>query len=161
SPFISVSQCACLFNAPYFDATDPENRNNRQLTGSVTSFWNFHGRHETKAGFEWFRSQRMGGNSQSSTSYVFNSDCATDANGLPLLDADGRAIPLFVAGLSSIDFFPATRGGTMNIDNNSAFVQDHWAINGHWSADLGARFEHVKALSTPSDIQSIDSNRIV
>ncbi|HMF92753.1 MAG TPA: TonB-dependent receptor [Vicinamibacterales bacterium] len=161
SPFLSVTQCSCLYNAPYFDATDPEHRNNRQLTGSVTDYWAFHGRHETKAGGEWFRSQRTGGNSQSSTSYVFNADFAADANGTPLLDASGRAIPVFVSGLSSVDFFPATRGGTMNIDNSSAFVQDHWAINDHWSADLGARFEHVKALSNPGDIVSINSNRIV
>jgi hypothetical protein len=161
SPFISVTQCACLFNAPYFDATDPEHRNNRQLTANVTNQWTLRGRHETKSGFEWFRSQRQGGNSQSSTSYVFNADFATDASGVPILDATGRAVPLFVPGLSSVDFFPATRGGTMNIDNTSAFVQDHWTIGDHWSADLGARFEHVKALSTPGDIQSIDSNRIV
>jgi TonB-dependent receptor-like protein len=161
SPFISVTQCACLFNAPYFDATDPEHRNNRQVTGSVSRDWTLRGRHETKAGFEWFRSQRTGGNSQSATSYVFNSDFATDANGVPVLDATGRAVPTFVSGLSSVDFFPATRGGTMNIDNNSAFAQDHWTINAHWSADLGARFEHVKALSTPGDVVSINSNRIV
>ena len=73
SPFIALS-CACLYNAPYFDATDPENRNNRQISGNVTSFWNGAGRHETKVGYEFFRSQRTGGNSQSSTSYVFNAD---------------------------------------------------------------------------------------
>ena len=73
SPFFAFS-CACIYNAPYFDASDPENRNNRQLTGSVTNFWNLGGRHESKGGYEWFRSQRTGGNSQSSTSYVFNSD---------------------------------------------------------------------------------------
>ena len=38
----------------------------------------------------------------------------------------------------------------MNIDNNSLYVQDHWTINSRWSADLGARFEHVKAVSTPA-----------
>jgi len=65
------------------------------------------------------------------------------------------------AGLSSIDFFPAVRGGTMNIDNNSFYVQDHWTINARWSADLGARFEHVKVLSNPGNIQSVSSNRIV
>ena len=75
SPFCR-HQLSCLYNAPYFDATDPEQRNNRQLTGSVTNFWNGGGRHETKAGYEWFRSQRTGGNSQSSTPYVFNSDFA-------------------------------------------------------------------------------------
>ena len=70
----STASCSCIYNAPYFDATDPEQRNNRQLTGSVTNFWNWRGRHETKGGYEWFRSQRTGGNSQSSTSYVFDAD---------------------------------------------------------------------------------------
>jgi len=50
SPFIALN-CACLYNAPYFDATDPENRNNKQLTGSVTKYWNMGGRHETKGGY--------------------------------------------------------------------------------------------------------------
>ena len=161
SPFLSAQQCQCLYNGPYFDATDPEHRNNRQLTGSVTNYWNLAGRHETKGGYEWFRSQRTGGNSQSSTSYVFNSDFVTDAAGLPVLDSTGRAIPMFVPGISSVDFFPATRGGVTNIDNNSAYVQDHWTINGRWSADLGARYEHVKAVSNPGTVLSIDSNRIV
>ena len=40
----------------------------------------------------------------------------------------------------------------MNIDNNSLYVQDHWTINSRWSADLGARYEHVKVVSTPGDI---------
>jgi hypothetical protein len=161
SPFLSVQQCQCLYNAPYFDATDPEHRNNRQLTGSVTDYWNLGGRHETKGGYEWFRSQRTGGNSQSATSYVFNSDFATDANGAPLVDATGRVIPSFVPGVSSIDFFPATRGGTTNIDNNSLYLQDHWTVNSRWSADIGARYEHVKVLSNPGGIISVNNNRIV
>jgi hypothetical protein len=161
SPILSVTQCVCLFNAPYFDATDPEHRNNRQITGSATKFWDLAGRHDTKGGYEWFRSQRQGGNSQSSTSYVFSDDFLMDASGAPMLDASGRLIPMFVPGISSVDFYPAARGGTMNIDNNSLYVQDHWAINSHLSADVGARYEHVKVLSTPGAILSVDSNRIV
>jgi hypothetical protein len=160
SPFFSVQQCQCIYNAPYFDATDPEERNNRQLTGSVANVWNRAGRHETKAGYEWFRSQRRGGNSQSSTSYVFSADFLTGPDGLPVLQA-GRLVPVFAPGFSSVDFIPAVRGGTMNIDNHSAYVRDHWIINDRWSADLGARFEHVGVLSTPGDILSVDSNRIV
>ena len=134
SPFLSVQQCQCLYNAPYFDATDPEHRNNRQLTGSATDYWDLAGRHETKGGYEWFRSQRTGGNSQSSTSYVFNADFVTDANGAPVLDSTGRAIPTFVPGITSVDYFPATRGGTMNIDNNSLYLQDHWTIGSDTTA---------------------------
>jgi hypothetical protein len=161
SPFLSAQQCQCLYNAPYFDATDPEERNNRQLTGSITKYWSMGGRHETKTGYEWFRSQRKGGNSQSSTSYVFNADFLTDANGAPALDSTGRLVPTFLPGITSVDFYPATRGGTMNIDNNSVYVQDHWTINGRWSAEVGARHEHVKVLSTPGEVLSVASNRLV
>ena len=160
SPFISATQCACLYNAPYFDATDPENRNNKQLTGSVTKYWKLRGRHETKSGYEWFRSQRTGGNSQSSTSYVFSSDFATNAAGAPVLDSTGRPIPMFVPGTSYLDYYPAVRGAVLNVDNHSLYGQDHWTISDRLSADLGARYEHVKAASTGAII-SVDTARIV
>jgi hypothetical protein len=147
SPFISLT-CACLYNAPYFDATDPENRNNQQITGNVTSFWTRAGRHETKVGYEFFRSQRTGGNSQSSTGYVFNADFVLQ-NGLP--------VPHFVPGETYVENYIATRGATMNINNNSAFIQDSWTINNRLSAQLGLRFEQVKVEST-GDIVSINTS---
>lgn len=147
SPFIALS-CACLYNAPYFDATDPENRNNRQISANATTFWNGGGRHDTKFGYEWFRSQRTGGNSQSSTSYVFNADFEL-VGGLP--------VPHFVPGETYLENYIATRGATMNINNNSAFVQDKWAINDRLSADLGVRFEQVKVVST-GNILSVNTN---
>jgi hypothetical protein len=151
SPFLNTANTQ-LYNAPYFDASDPENRNNQQITGSMTSYWAMAGRHETKGGYEWFQSQRTGGNSQSPTDYVFSSDYQLDANGNPF--------PVFVPGVSFIDYYPAIKGAALNVDNNSLYVQDHWAISGRWSADLGARFEHVTAVST-GGLVSIDSNRIV
>ena len=160
SPILSVDQCACVYNAPYFDTSDPENRNNRQVTGSVTNFWDLKGRHETKAGYEWFRSQRTGGNSQSATEYVFSSDFLANAAGAPVLDSTGRPIPVFTPGVSFLDYYPAIKGAVLNVDNNSAYVQDHWTISSNWSADLGARYEHVKAAST-GNIISVDNNRIV
>jgi outer membrane receptor protein involved in Fe transport len=151
SPFIALS-CACLYNAPYFDATDPENRNNRQIGGNVTSFWNGAGRHETKIGYEFFRSQRTGGNSQSSTSYVFNADFDL-VGGLP--------VPHFVPGETYVENYIATRGATMNINNQSAFIQDRWAISDRLSANLGLRFEQVKVESTGEIISVNTSPRIV
>jgi hypothetical protein len=159
SPFITQST-GLFYNAPYFDTADQESRNNRQLTGSVTSLLEKAGRHEIKTGYEYFRSQRTGGNSQSSTSYVFNSDYLAAANGTPIFDAEGRFIPMFIPGVSSVDYYPATRGAVLDINNHSIYVQDHWRIGAHWSADLGARFEHVTAVST-GDITSVDTNRIV
>lgn len=156
SPFLAL-ECLCVYNAPYFDATDPENRNNRQLTGNVTSFWHAAGRHDTKIGYEFFRSQRTGGNSQSSTSYVFNADFLRGAGGQPAVDAQGRIIPVFTPGETYAEFYPATRGAVMDVDNNSAFVQDHWVINTNLSADLGVRFEQVKVSST-GDITSVNTS---
>jgi outer membrane receptor protein involved in Fe transport len=156
SPFLAL-ECLCVYNAPYFDATDPENRNNRQFTGNVTRYWDGGGRHDTKIGYEFYRSQRTGGNSQSSTSYVFNADFLRGADGRPAVDAQGRFVPVFVPGESYVEFYPTTRGAVMNLDNNSAFVQDHWVINSNLSADLGVRFEQVKATST-GDITSVNTS---
>ena len=155
SPFLALS-CVCLYNAPYFDATDGEQRNNYQGTANLTTFWTGRGRHDTKIGYEFFRSQQTGGNSQSSTSYVFISEFLTDAAGSPILDSNGRVIPTFVPGESQVWFFPAVRGAVKNVDTNSAYVQDHWAAGRHMSLDLGVRFEQVKIKST-GDLVSINT----
>ncbi|HUQ86732.1 MAG TPA: TonB-dependent receptor [Vicinamibacterales bacterium] len=147
SPFIALS-CACLYNAPYFDATDPENRNNRQIGGNLTSFWKAAGRHETKLGYEFFRSQRTGGNSQSSTSYVFNADFAL---------VGGTPTPHFVPGETYLENYVATRGATMNINNNSAYLQDNWTLSDRLTAQVGLRFEQVKVEST-GDIVSVNTS---
>ena len=83
------------YNAPYFDSTDPEQRNNRQLTGSVSQHAVVAPRRHprVKGGFEYFVSTRVGGNSQTSTGYVFQTDYKLDANGRPALDANGALIP--------------------------------------------------------------------
>jgi hypothetical protein len=159
SPFVGTCFCT-LYNAPYFDATDLEQRNNRQLTGSATTFWSLSGQHATKAGYEFYRSQRTGGGSQSPTSYVFGADYLTDAAGAPVLDGTGRPTPVFVPGRTYISYFPAVRGAVMNNDSHSLYVQDHWTINRRWSADLGARFEHATIAST-GGLVSISNNRIV
>jgi hypothetical protein len=145
---IMANVCACVYHAPYFDATDPESRNNYQGTANLTKFWSKGGRHDTKVGYEFFRSQRIGGNSQSPTNYVFNSDYLMDASGKPVLDSNNMVIPVFVPGVSQLWYFYPTRNATMNVNTNSAFAQDHWAVNRKLSADLGVRFEQVKIDST-------------
>jgi hypothetical protein len=138
------------YNGEYFDATDPENRNNYQLTGNLTYFLNSErgGRHEFKVGYEWFRSQRTGGNSQSPTGYVFDSDWLEDASGKPVFDSSGRLMPVFVPGVSYIENWLPVKGAELNVDNNSIFAQDHVVINNRWSADLGFRFERVRSEAT-------------
>jgi hypothetical protein len=159
SPFFNTDFTQ-LYNAPYFDSTDPEHRNNWQVTGSVMTSANKAGRHDLKSGYEWFRSQWAGGNTQSSTGYIFLADYATNAAGAPLLDAAGRIQPIFTRNGVILDRSIAQRDATYNIDTQSLYVQDHWTLNGRWSADLGARFEHAVS-GTTSGIAGVSANAIV
>jgi hypothetical protein len=156
SPFLSFDFTR-QYNAPYFDATDPDGRNNRQLTGSVSYF---SGRHAIKSGYEWFRSNKVGGNSQSSTGYVFLTDYATNAAGAPVFDAGGRLMPLFVPGETQIFSYEAVRGAVLNLDSHSVYAQDHWAINPRLSADVGLRMEQVNSSAT-SSASAVNAFRIV
>jgi len=160
SPFITLSQDLGHYNAPYFDATDPEERNNRQVTGNVTYLLGRGGRHELKAGYEWFRSQNRGGNSQSSTGYVFDADYLTDANDEPVLDSAGRLSPVFVPGETLLENWIAVRGATLNIDNNSLYAQDHWIVTRKLSADVGLRYERVRSKAT-GNIVGVDTDTVV
>jgi outer membrane receptor protein involved in Fe transport len=149
-----------FYNAPYFDATDPEQRDNRQVTGSVSYLMASprFGSHDFKAGGEYFRSIGVGGNSQSSTSYVFITDYLVE-NGRVARDAAGSPIPVFTPGVSQVWNFIANRGSQLNIDTTSLFVQDRWIATPRLTLDLGARFESVSAVST-GDVESVDTASI-
>jgi hypothetical protein len=133
------------YNAPIFDSTDPEQRNNRQLTASVSQLVSSprYGTHEVKGGFEYFVSTRVGGNSQTSTGYVFQTDYKLDAANRPALDADRRLIPRFVPGNSRIQVWEPFRGAQIDLTTASFFVNDHWTAAPRLTLDLGVRFETV------------------
>jgi hypothetical protein len=159
SPFYSPS-VGVIYNAPYFDATDPEQRNNRQFTGNVTSFIERAGRHEVKAGYEYFRSQNIGGNSQSSTDWVYYVDYLTDAAGAPVLDSTGRPQPVWSPGETFGQHWLPQRGATLNVNNNSIYARDHWTVNRHVTADAGFRYERVRSEAT-GGIIGVDTDTIV
>jgi len=79
SPFFTFGNSAAVeggqhYNAPYFDyGTDPQDRDNRQFTTSLSYFLSTGsmGRHDLKGGFEYYKSRFKGGNSQSPTSFVY------------------------------------------------------------------------------------------
>ena len=145
SPFITLTQQLGHFNAPYFDATDPEDRNNLQVTGNVTWYRGTEslGSHNIKVGFESYRSTRTGGNSQSSTGYVFDADYMVDANGDPIL-VNNRLAPVFpYLRLADRDLDPVARRPDRPQHVTSFFINDNWALNEHLSFNLGVRGEFV------------------
>ncbi len=155
SPFLALTGY-WQYNAPYFDLADPEGRNNRQITGSVTAFFDAAGHHDLKTGYEWFRSQRTGGNSQSATNYVFHADYLMDANGNPVYDSAEHLIPLFQPGSTLVESYMPQRNAVLNIDTQSVYTQDHWMISPRLSADLGLRYEHVHSADSLG-VQGIDT----
>ncbi len=166
SPFLSRGTLGVpgglQYNAPYFDSTDPEQRNNRQFTASVSQMLSSRrlGTHELKGGFEYFVSTRVGGNSQTSTGYVFQTDYKVDASGRPALDGAGRLIPRFVPGSSRVQVWLPLRGSHIDLTTASVFAGDHWTAGPRLTLDLGARFEHVTSDAT-GGIASVDVNTIV
>jgi hypothetical protein len=160
SPFLPLTLDGTAYNGPYFDATDPEDRDNRQFSGSVSYFLsdrNF-GRHDIKVGFENFRSLHTGGNSQSPSSYVFNTDYELDAAGAPVLDGN-RLVPVFVPNQSLALNWRATRGAELDITTNTFYVNDSWTLK-RWAFNLGARFETVGRSGTEG-LGGLDTKTLV
>ncbi len=166
SPFFTLGiyngeGAAGVYNAPYFDASDPEDRNNRQIAVSLSYFLSTGslGRHDIKVGYENFRTTRTGGNSQTPTDYVFYADYVANAAGKPELD-NGRFQPIWVQGENlRINWVP-TRGAQLDITTHSFYINDSWQIVNRLSANLGARLEVVKSSAT-GGINSIDTTTIV
>ena len=162
SPFITLTQQLAHFNAPYFDAGDPQDRDNRQFTGSATYYLDTAsvGTHSLKAGFEHFRSTLRGGGSQSATGFVFDADYGVGAGGEPLLDTDGRLIPVFQPFATLLEDWRPVRGATLNIDTLSFYLNDSWTLGRHFSFNLGLRSEKASSEAT-GDITGLDTNRVV
>lgn len=161
SPFLTIGRVApggLHFGPAYFDRTDPEDRDNNQLTGSVSYFGSRpgFGTHDVKAGVEVFSLVLRGGNSQSSTGYLFNTDYA---NGRPLTDGSGRVVPVWIPGATTIGNTLPTRGAELDIRTTSFYLQDRWTLD-RLTLDLGVRYEHVGSDAT-GGAASIDAQTIV
>lgn len=163
SPFLTIGRVAPAglhFGPLYFDRTDPEDRDNDQITGSVSYFmsrpsW---GSHDLKAGVEVFSLVLRGGNSQSSTGYLFNTDYAT-ANGRPLTDASGRVVPVWIPGSTTVGNTLPTRGAELDITTTALYLQDRWTLS-RLTLDMGVRLEQVSSEAT-GGAPSIDAGSIV
>jgi outer membrane receptor protein involved in Fe transport len=137
------------YNAPYFDNTDPEDRNNRQIAAGLSYFKSTEslGRHDLKLGYENFRSTRTGGNSQSATGYYIYADyLGTPGN--PIRDANGKMQPVFAPGENYLVNYIPTRGARIDVTTQSFYLNDKWQFNDRLSANLGVRYEKVRSEAT-------------
>lgn len=148
------------FNSPYFDATDPEDRNNETIFGALSYFLTTGlGSHDIKGGVERETITRTGGNSQTSTDYVYYTGYALNSPGNPVLD-NGRLVPVFVPGRSFIGWWVATRGAVLDITTDTFFINDRWDVNPRLSLSLGLRHEMVKSEAT-GGVNAVDTTTTV
>ncbi|MEM6793221.1 MAG: TonB-dependent receptor [Acidobacteriota bacterium] len=150
------------YNAPYFDGSDPENRDNEQIRGDLSYFVDTAsaGSHDLKIGVEDFSSFRTGGNSQSPTDFVMSAGVVTDANGDPIVNADNTLTPEWVPGLSRAYQFLPNRNAEIEIQTQSIYVNDTWQLNDNWSFNIGFRYEDVSGESG-TGIVTVDTDAFV
>ncbi|MGE3840758.1 MAG: carboxypeptidase regulatory-like domain-containing protein [Vicinamibacterales bacterium] len=160
SPFFTLAE-GYHYNAPYFDATDPEDRDNWQFAGNL-SYWLTTGRgsHDIKGGGEVFNSTYAGGNSQSPTNYVFDANFLQTATGSPVFDSEGRLIPVWSPGETYNEHWISQRGAQLDIKTTSLFVQDHWLAGRRLAFDLGLRYERARSEATGGRV-TVDSNALM
>jgi hypothetical protein len=144
------------YNGNYFDATDPEERNNNQVSGSLAYFLttSSFGTHDLKTGADYYTTSRTGGNSQSATNYVFLANYLLAANGGPAFDAAGRIIPVFTPNFSAVQNWIATRGAEIDVKTLALFLQDNWAVNRRLTVNAGLRMENANSHAT-GDIDAV------
>ncbi|HEY0592058.1 MAG TPA: TonB-dependent receptor, partial [Thermoanaerobaculia bacterium] len=143
------------FVAPYFDSTDPEDRDNEQMYAALSYFWAPPrlGSHDIKLGAERFTVVRTGGNSQSATGFVFSTDYKA-AGGSPVLDSEGRMIPVYTSSpvggtpFTRVTQWIPTRGAELDITTDSYFINDRWNLSSQWSFSLGVRHEQTRSEAT-------------
>jgi hypothetical protein len=157
SPFLSLGLVGIPpfrhYSAPYFDANDPSERNNQQYAAALSYYLSTgsSGRHDIKGGFERYTSTSTGGNSQSSTGYVFLTDPRV-VGGSVVFDANGRIIPVFIPGQTELEESIASRGAQIDITTQSFYVNDRWQLDRHWSFNLGLRYQKVHSEATGDSI---------
>ncbi len=150
------------YNAPHWDGSDPEDRNNEQLAGAVSFFLDSAsaGSHDLKVGFEDITTIRTGGNSQSPTDFQLIANPLLDASGNGVLTADNDLIPVWESFNSGAWQFFSNRDARVDTQTQSFYVNDRWQLNDHWSFNIGARYEQVTG-DTQSGIVTVDNDALV
>ena len=158
SPFFTfgvTSPPGQQYNAPYFGfSVDPETRSNRQLAASASYFLTTEGlgRHDIKGGFENFRTTGIGGNTQSSTGFVYYADYEAGPDGLP--------VPIWEPEQNLFLNWIAAPGAQLDITTNSFFLNDKVSVGNHWQFNAGLRYERVRSDAT-GGILGIDTDTLV
>ena len=149
-----------LYNAPYFDATDPEDRNNQQITGSLSYYLSSPSarqpRHQgrRRALPVAVHRRQLADVDRLRVLLELRRRCGGQAALQPRRHADARGSSR--APRSSTTGC-AARGAGIDITTTSFYAQDQWAATRQLTLDLGMRYEQVRSEAT-GDIIGADTN---
>lgn len=142
------------FNSPTFcGVCAPETRDNGEylLKGNYYLNTRSLGNHNFVVGLDNFKEKRFAENHQSGSDYrVF----VTTA----FFDPQGNIYPQFASPSTFIRWTPIfVHGAQDQQKTESAFINDKWDFNNHWSFNLGARYDRNDAVDANGTVASKDS----
>jgi len=151
-----VADTNARWNAPVFcGVCTPERRDNDSAVAKATYFVNTKamGTHSVVFGGEQYHETRLVNNYQSASQYQITST--------------GTAI---MTGTSTDQIFPRFDGATVvtyrpilalsngsDLKTRSAFINDKWDFNKHWSFNVGVRYDKNNAVDASGNVVSDDS----
>jgi len=143
------------FNSPTFcGVCNPETRDNGEYLVKGSYYLNTKslGNHNFVGGIDNFKEKRFAENHQSGSDFrVFATSAWFDPTGIVYPEFDKartfiRWTPIFVSGAND------------NIKTESAFINDKWDLNSHWSFYAGLRYDKNDSVDADGTVSSKDSN---
>jgi len=142
------------FNSPTFcGVCAPETRDNGEYLVKGSYYLNTKtlGNHNFIAGFDNFKEKRFAENHQSGSDYRIFASSAW-------FNPSGTIYPNFDPASTFIRWTPIfVNGANDNIRTQSAFVNDKWDFNSHWSFNVGLRYDKNDAVDANGTVASKDS----
>lgn len=148
------------FNSPTFcGVCDKETRNNDAFQIKANYFLSTKstGNHNFVAGIEDFTEMRYANNHQSGSDYrIFTTSAFFDANGniYPVFSSagvTGFSLPTFIRWTP---IFEDANESQLNV--RSAFINDKWDLNQHWTFNIGIRYDKNDAVDGSGNKASDD-----
>jgi outer membrane receptor protein involved in Fe transport len=142
------------FNAPVFcgNCTN-EGRNNDSGSGKATYYLNTKslGNHSISGGLDSYKETRLVNNNQSASNFT-----SLSSGTAIFLPGDATPYPHFDAS-SSLTWRPILlESSGSHLNTTGVFVNDKWDFNGHWSFNVGFRYDKNHALDATGNVVSDD-----
>jgi outer membrane receptor protein involved in Fe transport len=125
----------------------PIERDSEAYRGSLTYLldspgW---GSHTLKLGVESVEDIRSENTAITSTGVAFVTNFLTNQQGNLILDASGRATPVWQTNGSGAIVYPFLEPAVFEARTSSYYVNDQWRFNDKWSFNIGLRYEDTTA----------------